>query len=138
ELPPGSDKAVSKQIEKAEAALRASEVELAKTLGYTLCQCTFPPQIMLWKEAEKSHVCPRPECGRRIEAAPIATPARAVENKGPRTTGVQCPHCGADTILLREKDHPHFAFAGWKTNTLKCVRCGKQTERIWKPDSGYS
>ena len=36
-------------IEKAEKALRASEAELAKALGYKLCQCTFPPQIMLSK-----------------------------------------------------------------------------------------
>ena len=29
-----------------------------------LCDCTFPPQIMLWQEARKAHVCPNEACGR--------------------------------------------------------------------------
>lgn len=37
------------QIQQAEQALRAAESKLAKELGYTLCQCTFSPQIMLSK-----------------------------------------------------------------------------------------
>jgi len=47
-LPAGAeaDKA-QEQINQAERALAASEAELAKALGYKLCQCTFPPQIML-------------------------------------------------------------------------------------------
>ena len=36
-----------KQLATAERALRASEAQLAKALNYHLCQCTFPPQIML-------------------------------------------------------------------------------------------
>lgn len=43
---PESEKAQEK-IDRAERALRASEAELAKKLDYHLCQCTFPPQIML-------------------------------------------------------------------------------------------
>ena len=43
---PDSEKA-NQQLEQAEKALRASEVQLAKALDYHLCQCTFPPQIML-------------------------------------------------------------------------------------------
>jgi len=35
------------RIDQAEKALRASEAQLAKAFGYNLCQCTFPPQIML-------------------------------------------------------------------------------------------
>lgn len=35
------------QLEQAEKSLRIAEAQLAKGLGYLLCQCTFPPQIML-------------------------------------------------------------------------------------------
>ena len=38
---------IQARLADAEKALRASEVQLAKSLGYRLCQCTFPPQIML-------------------------------------------------------------------------------------------
>ena len=60
-----SDKA-SKEIEKAEKALKASEAATAKSLGYQLCQCTFPPQIMLWKEVDQAFVCPSLSCGRKL------------------------------------------------------------------------
>jgi hypothetical protein len=64
-LPKGKDKdAIAHKIEEAEDALKRSDARLAKALGYKLCQCTFPPQIMLWKEAEKSFACPNNECGR--------------------------------------------------------------------------
>ena len=47
-LPKGEKhSAVEKQFENAEKALKASEAQLAKSFGYHLCQCTFPPQIML-------------------------------------------------------------------------------------------
>jgi hypothetical protein len=66
-LPQGRQKDDAKaQVDAAEKQLQASKAELAKRLGYKLCQCTFPPQIMLWREAEGAHVCERPECGRRI------------------------------------------------------------------------
>ena len=47
-LPAGPKRDEAQQkIEQAEEALEASKAELAKALGYNLCQCTFPPQIML-------------------------------------------------------------------------------------------
>ena len=47
-LPDGSKaEDAQKQIELAEEALQASKAQLAKSLGYKLCQCSFPPQIML-------------------------------------------------------------------------------------------
>jgi hypothetical protein len=77
EMPNGplSD-AAGKQIEHADKALRASEAELAKSFGYSLCQCTFPPQIMLWNEKDKANRCPNPECGKEIsyrESPPART-----------------------------------------------------------------
>ncbi len=49
-LPKGEDaNAAQRRLGQAEDALRASEAQLAKALDYHLCQCTFPPQIMLSK-----------------------------------------------------------------------------------------
>jgi hypothetical protein len=39
--------AIEKSIEEAERQIRLAEVQVAQSLGYQLCQCTFPPQIML-------------------------------------------------------------------------------------------
>tara|TARA_R110002074_G_scaffold377728_1_gene555311 strand:+ start:488 stop:856 length:369 start_codon:yes stop_codon:yes gene_type:complete len=42
-------------LKEAERVLQVSEAQLAKALGYTLCQCTFPPQIMLSKGHHARH-----------------------------------------------------------------------------------
>jgi hypothetical protein len=64
EIPSGpkADEA-QRQIDKAEDALQKAEAELAKGLGYKLCRCTFPPQIMLWNKEEQTNICPK--CGDR-------------------------------------------------------------------------
>jgi hypothetical protein len=65
ELPKGPDAdKVQRQIEKAEAALKSSDAELAKNLGYRLCKCKFPPEIMLWHTDERADICPA--CGDRF------------------------------------------------------------------------
>lgn len=65
---------VDSLVARAEDALGRGNAELAKALGFPLCQCTFPPQIMLWKEKQKAHICPNAECGRTyitlIESVP--------------------------------------------------------------------
>jgi hypothetical protein len=67
-LPKEADKdIIEEKIKEADLALKKSDVKLAKYLGYKLCECTFPPQIMLWDEQQASHVCPNPKCGRKIE-----------------------------------------------------------------------
>ena len=70
ELPKGpeADKA-QQQIEKAETALKTSEAELAKALGFKLCRCKFPPPIMLWSAAEASNICPA--CGDKNPPPPV-------------------------------------------------------------------
>lgn len=59
-LPKGeaSDK-VGAQIATAERAFKASEAELAKKLGYKLCRCSFPPEIMLWNKDHGASFCPK-------------------------------------------------------------------------------
>lgn len=80
-LPKGADAETAQQrLEEADKALKATEVQLAKALGYQLCQCTFPPQIMLWKQDRQVKVCPN--CGNEhdpnrrvgISAAPPGWP----------------------------------------------------------------
>src|ERR1700730_1557230 len=84
-MPKGTDKnALTQKIEEAEQALKRADAKLAQELNYKLCQCVSPPAIMLWKEASKSYVCPNEECGRTIETAPPAKPARISPRLGSR------------------------------------------------------
>jgi hypothetical protein len=71
ELPRGSeaDKA-QREIAKAESALETSKAELAKSLGFKLCKCSFPPPIMLWNATERSNICLA--CGDRNPPPPVA------------------------------------------------------------------
>ena len=47
-LPEGDQKdSVQKSLEGAERATKLAEAQMAQGLGYSLCRCTFPPQIML-------------------------------------------------------------------------------------------
>jgi hypothetical protein len=68
-LPRGMEKdELAGKIAEAEQAIERADAKLAKELGYKLCRCTFPPQIMLWNAAENTNICklcgfknPRPE-----------------------------------------------------------------------------
>ena len=65
-LPKGQKKdEADAKIAAAQDALTRADAELARDLGYKLCQCTFPPQIMLWKEPPSAHVCGR--CGNQYK-----------------------------------------------------------------------
>jgi hypothetical protein len=67
-LPKGQKRdEIERSVSAAEQALKRSDVALAQKLHFNLCQCTWPPQIMLWHNNEKAIVCPRQECGYRIQ-----------------------------------------------------------------------
>ena len=53
------------KLREAEGSMKRADAKLAKELGLRLCDCEFPPNVMLWRETEKAHVCPR--CQRRRE-----------------------------------------------------------------------
>jgi hypothetical protein len=55
-----------RKLEAAAALLVRSDARLAKDLGYRMCQCTFPPQIMLWVETENAWVCRNVACGSKV------------------------------------------------------------------------
>lgn len=40
-------KSVEEGLERAERSTKIAEAEIARGLGYQICRCTFPPQIML-------------------------------------------------------------------------------------------
>ena len=67
ELVPKGEKRdeIQRKVQMAENILLRSDAKLAKDLGYEFCRCSFPPNIMLWNEAEKSHICPNQSCGGR-------------------------------------------------------------------------
>jgi hypothetical protein len=67
-LPEGSKRdEVTRALEQSEQQLQIAEAQIAKGLGYTLCECDFPPTPMLtvgWIERGGNravHRCPR--CG---------------------------------------------------------------------------
>jgi hypothetical protein len=65
ELPKGPEAEMAQQqIANAELALETSKAELAKSLGFKLCQCSFPPPIMLLRASERAHFCPK--CDNRL------------------------------------------------------------------------
>lgn len=66
------------KIDEARHSLERSDASLAQGLGYRLCQCKFPPSIMLWREKEKSYLCQNDECGRRIDMSASAVPSSAL------------------------------------------------------------
>ena len=50
-LPKGENKdSLEKRIDEAGQSLHIAKVKLAREFEYNLCQCQFPPEIMLWKQ----------------------------------------------------------------------------------------
>lgn len=63
ELLPDNDKKKSMEdkLDAAEKATKTAEAQIAQSLGYQLCKCTFPPQIMLsagYRENREEFRCP--------------------------------------------------------------------------------
>ncbi len=55
--------AAVKKISEAETAFTIAEAKAAQELGYDLCRCSWPPQIML-VETQSGHIsCPK--CGKK-------------------------------------------------------------------------
>jgi hypothetical protein len=52
-VPATERKAAEETLEKADVAFRTAEARFAKELGYELCQCTWPPQIMTRESASR-------------------------------------------------------------------------------------
>ena len=93
-MPKGSerDKAEA-EIARAERALQLSEVSAAKSLGYLLCQCKFPPEIMLSVGRHAEHDKEIFKCQSCAKQEPSEEHFRKLDrlkahNEGRRTTWV--------------------------------------------------
>lgn len=70
QLPSGDQKtAIEKQIVEIERAIQLGNAELGQSLGFQLCNCSFPPQVMVSQGGvEEAHLesfmCPN--CKKRI------------------------------------------------------------------------
>jgi hypothetical protein len=75
-LPESAEKdVISKSLVEADKAAKLAESQIAMALGYKLCKCTFPPQVMLskgYKELkhhhEEEYVCSN--CGKSSISPP--------------------------------------------------------------------
>jgi hypothetical protein len=84
-LPEGVDKdEITAKLEQAKRQLATAEASTAKELGFHLCSCSFPPQIMLFKVDMNADVCPA--CGYKISRSyntpTIATTGRRTDLSG--------------------------------------------------------
>jgi hypothetical protein len=83
-LPRGKQRdEVEAALHQAERSMKAADAKLAKELGLRLCDCEFPPNVMLWREGERAHVCPK--CGRRRERPAIGVSASSRGIAGPNS-----------------------------------------------------
>jgi len=65
-------KAIEESLMKADVSSRTAEAQMAQSLGYKLCQCTWPPQIML------------------------SVGIKFVSTYGMEVEGFKCPSCGLE------------------------------------------
>ena len=81
-LPSGGQKdAIEKSLDAAERATQLAEAQIAQALGYHLCQCTFPPQIMLstgYKGDSERFECPKCKKGWPPPEIPISYPDHGI------------------------------------------------------------
>ena len=83
-VPEGASRvAYEHKLAAIEEIMKRSDAKLAHDLGYKMCQCTFPPQIALWKESKKAHVCPNPACGQEFRHVVSPKAIRELSRGGP-------------------------------------------------------
>ncbi|MGB8181711.1 MAG: hypothetical protein WCF13_05020 [Stellaceae bacterium] len=62
-LPDSTRKTIIESLERADREIKLGEIQIAQVLGYSLCHCTFPPQIMLGvgsnPRGQERFQCPR-------------------------------------------------------------------------------
>lgn len=61
-LPESKEKDEAAQaLETAESSFKVAEAQLAQSMGFELCQCSWPPHIMLYRQELDEYHCS--ECG---------------------------------------------------------------------------
>jgi hypothetical protein len=93
-MPKGSSRdEIERKVQAAEEILKRSDAKLAKELGMHLCQCEFPPPIMLSKGYHERHnveVFECPACKKRSPSEHLIRQYDAVEehNRGGRSSWI--------------------------------------------------
>ena len=58
---------ITRQLNRIEEQFQMSKTQIAQALGYELCRCTFPPQIMLYAgDTDYGERSRCPKCGREV------------------------------------------------------------------------
>ena len=85
-IPKSADrKKLESTLEKAEREFALIETNVAHVLGYQLCRCSFPPQIMLLEKDNPSNsVYECPACHRTIDTTPKPKPPKKAKVKSVR------------------------------------------------------
>jgi hypothetical protein len=90
-VPEGAEReAVSRALEKSEEQLQIAEAQIAKGLGYDLCECAFPPTPMLtvgWMNGVSNKISSRavhrcPKCGIMDNSGWAWTPTAVIREHG--------------------------------------------------------
>ncbi len=77
-LPKNRREPIEKKLEEAERDAKLARAQIAQGLGYELCRCTFPPQIMLSNGEQEQ--CPK--CERTLSNV-IYSSSKATEECAP-------------------------------------------------------
>jgi hypothetical protein len=82
QLPVGESKtAITQKIEEAEHAITLANAEMGQALGYQLCQCTWPPQVMRslnYSEETQTEQVKCPNCEKVLSMHRDSKPSAAV------------------------------------------------------------
>ena len=82
QLPTGEpQKAIQQKVEEAERLIQAGHAAVGQSLGFQLCHCTWPPQVMASSDySEETHIeqftCPN--CGKSISLSGRTKPSEHV------------------------------------------------------------
>ena len=82
QLPAGeSQKAIQQKIEEAERAIQLGHATMGQSLGFQLCHCTWPPQVMAsskYSKETKVEEFTCTNCGKTLSLPGRQTPGSAV------------------------------------------------------------
>lgn len=97
-------KELSKKLAEVEAAYHIAEAKAAQELGYELCKCSWPPQIMLIS-ADGQAECSK--CKRRTGSATLnQTASDAPEKLGEEETKILGKLSNSGSVTLDELSRP--------------------------------
>jgi len=79
-LPSSPQKEIATQtLENAENSFKVAEAQIAVELGYHLCQCKWPPEIMLKIPKTNQFICK--DCGSIIDTSPSGIAIEPISRK---------------------------------------------------------